>query len=144
MALLLFSLEKRAAARLPRLRWARRCVPGQWDGGGAAEAKKASWTPRRVPSVRTAGAPRRGRKQREVERASSGCAGKGRHRGGARPGTAWRGRGVQAAAARPGGGPAQTRHGARRVWYSQAGLRSQMAAAAWGDVSMRLQIDGGR
>lgn len=43
-----------------------------------------------------------------------------------------------------GGGPAETRHGARRVWYSQAGLRSQMAAAAWGDVSMRLQIDGGR
>lgn len=40
-------------------------------------------------------------------------------------------------------GSAVTRYGRTPVfWYSQAGLRSQVAAAAWGDVSMRLQIDG--
>lgn len=27
-------------------------------------------------------------------------------------------------------------------WYSQGGLWSQVGAAAWGDVSLRLQIDG--
>ena len=40
-------------------------------------------------------------------------------------------------------GSAVARYGRTPVfWYSQAGLRSQVAAAAWGDVSMRLQIDG--
>lgn len=40
------------------------------------------------------------------------------------------------------GGGGWGRRTAAGVWYSQGGLRSQVAAAAWGDVSRRLQSDG--
>lgn len=90
------------------------------------------------------GAPRQGRKQREVDRASSGCTGKGEASWQSKARRRVEGKECAGGCSKAGGGPARTRHGAHRVWYSQAGLRSQMAAAAWGDVSMRLQIDGGR
>lgn len=49
-------------------------------------------------------------------------------------------RGEQGRWQRGGGGAGAIRVGGG--WYSQGGLWSQVGAAAWGDVSLRLQIDG--